>query len=467
MADLDLTHPTRIHVVGIGGSGMSAIATVLAEMGHQVSGTDGADSAVLSRLRAAGIDARAGHDAAAIGDASVVTVSTAIPADNVEVLEAGRRGLRVWRRAEVLAAICRLCRCVAVAGTHGKTSTSAMLAVILDHAGLSPSFVVGGEIVGLGTGARWDPAGEWLVVEADESDGTFLELGAEATIVTSLEPDHLDFWGGEEALRRAFERFVAEAPGQSVLCADDPGALALSRFAGGPVLRYGTAADNTEIRIEEVGVDRGGSTFRLRSAADGDEVVGAFSVAAPGLYNVRNATAALAAAHAIGVDWEVAQKGLAGYQGVGRRFQVRGERDGVTYVDDYGHLPTEVASVLAAAAAGGWSRIVAVFQPHRYSRTESLWPQFADAFTAADLLIVTDIYPAGEAPRPGVTGELVANAVRAAHPEADVRYVPTLDEVAVEVGRLVRPGDLCLTLGAGDLTRLPDRWLAAAEGAGA
>jgi UDP-N-acetylmuramate--alanine ligase len=380
------------------------------------------------------------------------------------VVEAGRRGLPVLRRAKILAAICRLRRCVAVAGTHGKTSTSAMLAVILDRSGMSPSFVVGGEIVGLGTGARWDPSGEWMVVEADESDGTFLELGAEATVVTSLEPDHLDFWGGAEPLRRAFERFVADTAGPSVLCADDPGAAGLAAFAGGSVLRYGTSASDLEVRIEEVDVGRSGSSFRLRSAAESDDVVGSFSVAAPGLYNVRNAAAALTLAHTVGVGWEAARKGLAAYQGVSRRFQLRGERDGVTYVDDYGHLPTEVASVLSAAAAGGWARIIAVFQPHRYSRTEALWSQFADAFAGADLLIVTDIYPAGEMPRPGVTGELVANAVRAAHPDADVRYVPTLDEVAVAVGRLVRPGDLCLTLGAGDLTRLPDRWLSG-EGA--
>jgi UDP-N-acetylmuramate--alanine ligase len=464
-ADLpDLSRPRRVHIVGIGGSGMSAIAIVLAGMGHQVSGTDAAASPVLDRLVAAGIEARVGHDPSSLVQADMVAVSTAIPPTDVEVVAALARGLRVWRRGEVLAAICGERRCVAVAGTHGKTSTSSMLAVILRSAGWSPSYIIGGDLVGpergagpAAAGARWDPAGEWMVVEADESDGTFLQLGAEATIVTSVEPDHLDFYGGEEPMRRAFERFVCSAPGPNVVCADDAGSASLAGAAAG-VRTYGTSA-GADVRIQAVELGRLRSTFWLHEAGGAGRAAGPFELAVPGLYNVRNAAAALTTARFLGIGWETAGAGLATYRGVARRFEVRGERQGVTYIDDYAHLPGEVAPVLAAAAGGGWSRVVAVFQPHRYSRTEALGERFADSFRDADILLVTDIYPAGEAPRPGVTGERVADAVRRAHPDADVRYVATLDEAATELRSLLRPGDLCLTLGAGDLTQLPGRML--------
>jgi UDP-N-acetylmuramate--alanine ligase len=440
---------------------MSAIARVLLAMGHQVSGSDAADSDRLRRLERAGARVHVGHAADRLGDAEVVAVSTAIPRDNPEVTDANRRGLRVWRRAEVLAAICAAKRSIAVAGTHGKTTTSAMLAAILHGTGQRPSYIIGGDILGVGSGAAWEPGSEWLVVEADESDGTFLQLGAEAVLVTSVEPDHLDFYGDEAALRAAFAEFVRGAAGPKVLSADDAGAMALigaevRGFASsGSVITYGTS-EAAAVRIEDTTLEREGSRFSLRAGAT---ATGLVQLNAPGLHNVRNAAAALVMAHALGTPWEAAGRALATYRGVARRFEWRGDHDGVAFVDDYGHLPGEVAAALATARGGGWDRVVAVFQPHRYTRTAALWREFSDAFTAADVLLVTDIYPAGEPPQPGVTGRLIAAAVTAAHPDADVRYTPTLDAAADELRRVLKPGDLCLTLGAGDLTTLPDRFV--------
>jgi UDP-N-acetylmuramate--alanine ligase len=436
---------------------MSAIATVLLSMGHRVSGSDQVDSEPLRRLRALGADVRVGHDPTQLGDAELVALSTAIPEMNVEVAEANRRGLPVWRRSELLAAICAQRRTIAVGGTHGKTSTSSMLALILRHAGLHPSYIIGGDMLRVGAGAAWDPDGEWLVVEADESDGTFLDLGAEAVVVTSVEPDHLDYYGDENGMREAFHAFVAGAKGPRVVCADDPGAASLvaGKPPDGPIISYGTS-DAADVHIDDVQLARADTRFTVRHQG---RRLGPFRIEAPGLMYVRNAAAALAMAHAVGVDWAEAGAGLADYHGVARRFETRGQRDGVTFIDDYGHLPAEVAQTLRAAAAGGWSRLVVVFQPHRYSRTASLWRDFANAFVEADVLVVTDVYAAGEAPRPGITGRLIVDAVVTAHPTADVRYAPTLDDAAFELQHILQPGDVCLTLGAGDLTTLPGRLL--------
>jgi UDP-N-acetylmuramate--alanine ligase len=449
--DLGLTR--RVHLIGAGGAGMNAIGSVLLSMGHHVTGSDAVDSAALRRLSGLGAETHVGHAARWLGQADVVARSTAIPADNVEVIEAASRGLRVWRRSELLAAVCATRRVVAVSGTHGKTSTSSMLATVLRHGGLRPSMVVGGDIVGVGSGAMWDPEGDWLVVEGDESDGTFLELGAEAVVVTSVEADHLDYYGTEEAMRAAFARFVRDAPGPAVLCADDPGAAALAGIEGIAGLTYGVS-EKADVRIDDVSVGRSESQFSLSS---GGRPVGSVRLHVPGLLYIRNATAAVTMAHALGVPWEVALPGVESYRGVARRFELRGTRRGVTFIDDYGHLPGEVSATLAAAGTGGWDRIVAVFQPHRYSRTEALWPQFARAFGGSDLLVVTDVYGAGEPPRPGITGELIVKAVRQAGAGIDVRYAPTFDDVVTLLGQELRPGDLCLTLGAGDITTLPDR----------
>ncbi|MDQ1396952.1 MAG: UDP-N-acetylmuramate--alanine ligase [Acidimicrobiaceae bacterium] len=452
MPAIDLAQPgRRIHVVGIGGAGMSAIATVLVAMGHRVSGSDLNPSPGLERLRVLGVEVAVGHRPEQIGDAEVVTRSTAVPDGNVELVAARERGIPVLRRAEMLAAITATRRTVAVAGTHGKTTTTSMLALVLTEAGLAPSSMVGGEVNGLGGGAVWSEAGDLLVVEADESDGTFLELGAEAAVVTNVEPDHLDHYGDIEALHRAFARFLAEADGIKVVCADDPVADRLGRAAG--AVRYGTAAD-ADFRMTALAGGRSSTQFAVEH--DG-ATVAEVTVPVPGLYNARNACAALVAGHLLGAPLDAAVRALARYGGVARRFQFRGEQFGITYVDDYAHLPGEVASVLAAAAQGGWGRIVCVFQPHRYTRTAALWADFADAFDLADVLVLTDVYAAGEAPLPGVSGKLLVEAVLRAHPYRRVAYLPARDDLVRYLHQLLVPGDLCLTLGAGDITTLPDQ----------
>jgi UDP-N-acetylmuramate--alanine ligase len=449
---IDLTVPQRVHVVGVGGAGMSAIATVLATMGHRVTGSDLRASPALERLRAAGIEVAVGHRAENVGDVDAVTISTAVPATNPEVVAANGRGIPVLRRAEVLAAISATRRTIAVAGTHGKTTTSSMLALVLVEAGLHPSFIVGGELNEIGTGALWDE-GEWFVVEADESDGTFLELPTEVAIVTSVEPDHLEHYGSREALVDAFDRFLAAARVR-ITCADDDGAARLG--AAHDAVTYGVA-EGADYRM--VDVERRRTSTRFGVEHDGLRMA-EVRLPVPGLHNALNACAAFAAGVAVGASPDAAVRALARYAGVARRFQFRGERNGVTFVDDYAHLPTEVAAALAAAADGAWHRIVCVFQPHRYSRTASLWREFADAFTAADVLVVTDIYGAGESPRPGVTGKLVVDAVLEAHPEQRLAYLPGRADLVPYLRRILRPGDLCLTLGAGDLTTLPDELLA-------
>ena len=454
--ELDLSGPPlRIHILGIGGAGMSAIATVLVALGHHVSGSDLKHSAGLERLKALGIDVFVGHKAEQVGPADVVASSTAVPATNPELVAAHERGIPVLRRAEMLAAITAVRRTVAVAGTHGKTTTSSMLALVLTEAGLAPSYIIGGELNETGGGAVWTD-GDLLVVEADESDGTFLELGADAAVVTNVEADHLDYYGTFEAVRSAFDRFLAEAPGPKVASADDPVAAALGRAHGALTLGL---SDDAEFRMTRVATARTTTTFTLERAG---ERLADVTVPVPGLYNARNACAALVAGHALGAPLDAGVRAIARYSGVARRFQFRGERDGVTYVDDYAHNPGKVRAVLAAARNGGWRRVVCVFQPHLYSRTVDLLPGYADAFTDADLLVVTDIYGAREAPRPGVTGLLVVRAVLDAHPRAQVAYLPERSAVVSYLRQRLRPGDLCLTLSAGDLTTLPDELLAEA-----
>ncbi len=450
-AALDLSSRRRVHVVGLGGAGMSAIAGVLVSMGHQVSGSDLKPSAALDRLMSLGVAAHVGHLAGQVGDADVVTISTAIPATNVEVAEARRRGIPVVSRADTLAAIAATRRTVAVSGTHGKTTTSSMLALVLVEAGVHPSFIIGGDINEVGSGAAWSD-GEWLIVEADESDGTFLALRPEVALVTNVEADHLDHYGSLAAMEEAFGRFVA-AGRVAIVCADDPVAARLGADVG--AITYGTAED-AGYRMIDAATARSSSRFTIQHRG---ESLGEFRLVVPGLHNARNACGAIVAGMTLGIPADAARRALARYGGVARRFEFRGERHGVTYVDDYAHLPSEARAVLAAARAGGWERIVAVFQPHRYSRTAALWRDFADAFTDADLLVVTDIYGAGEAPRPGVSGRLIFDAVAAAHPEAASRYLAGHQELVAYLRASLKPGDLCLSLGAGDLTALPDELL--------
>jgi UDP-N-acetylmuramate--alanine ligase len=355
----------------------------------------------------------------------------------------------VTPRSEILAAICGTRRCLAVSGTHGKTTTASMLSLILVEAGMHPSFVIGADVNEIGTNAVWD-GGEWLVVEADESYGTFMALRPDLAVLTNVEPDHLDYYGTFEALRSAFSDFVRAATIGAVVCSDDADAAAIGRAHGATLV--GEAADSDYL-MEEVELLRSSVSFRLRGR---DGVLGALRIGVPGLHNARNGAVAAVAALRAGAPFEAAQSALARFAGVSRRFEFRGEANGVTFVDDYAHLPTEVRAALATARSGGWSRIVAVFQPHRFSRTAALAAQFGSAFADADVLVVTDVYSAGERAVPGVSGRLVADAVAAQDPRLPVTYAPGWEELRQTVASVLRPGDLCLTLGAGDLTALPD-----------
>jgi len=447
-AELDLRRPRRIHVVAAGGAGMSAIATVLHEQGHHVSGSDQADGAALQRLAAAGVEVHVGHDPAHLDGAEAVVVSTAVAADNVEVVAARERGLPVLRRIDLLPALARRQPFVSVSGTHGKTTTSSMLAVAMQGAGADPSFLIGAEIASLGAAAAHHD-GPLFVLEADESDGSFLAGPRAGALVTNIEPDHLEYWGGWEQLLDGFREFLRDTDGPRVVCADDPAAAALGAEFG--AASYGTSATSTH-RIHQLELSSEGAEFRL-STPRGDVEV---HLAVPGLHNATNAAGALSLVEALGLDLQGAATGLAGYRGVARRFERRGTVAGVQFIDDYAHLPTEVRAALAAGRSGDWGRVVAVFQPHRYSRTQALFGEFAHAFEDADLLVLTDIYPAGEPPRPGVTGELLVDAVRAGSPTAEVIWCPSLVEAADYLAGELRPGDLCMSIGAGDVTTLAD-----------
>ena len=431
---------------------MSAIALILKDMGHTVSGSDLKDSAVTQRLSSRGIVVAIGHAAENLGEADAVTSSPAVGPENPELQAARTHGVPVMPRSEVLAAICSTRRCLAVAGTHGKTTTASMLSLILVEAGMRPSFVIGADVNEIGSNAVWD-TGDWLVVEADESYGTFRTLRPDLAVLTSVEPDHLDYYGTFDALRDAFVAFVEQAVDGAVVCADDPEAAAIGRSTAA---RSVGTADDADYRMSGLEQGRSSVSFRLHGP-DGE--LGPLHVGVPGVHNARNAAVAAVAALLAGAPYAAAQAALARFAGVTRRFEFRGEAAGVTFVDDYAHLPGEVRVALATAKAGGWRRIVAVFQPHRFSRTAALADQFGTAFSAADELVVTDVYSAGERAVPGVSGRLIVDAVRPQDPGLTVTYAPGWEELHRTVAAILRPGDLCLTLGAGDLTTLPDELL--------
>ena len=453
----------RIHIVGAGGANMNALATVLVEMGHEVSGSDQQASPALSRLAALGVRTFVGHSAENLGEAELVAFSAAVGEDNVELTKARGRGLTLLTRAELEAAVCRLRRTVAVSGTHGKTTTTAMLAAVFEGAGAAPAFLVGGDLAGGRPGAQWG-SGQWLVVEADESDGTFLRLPAEAVVVTSAEADHLDHFGDVATIEAAFAEFVSQAPGPKVVCADDPGAARVAaKLRGLPGLAtYGTD-DGASYRVSSVELKAGSSHFRVdRQQAVGTPSygLGCFDLAVPGLHNVLDATAAIAMGDQLDVPAAASSAALGAFRAVARRFELRGEVRGITYVDDYAHNPGKVRAAVATARNGGWRRVVAVFQPHRYSRTEALWRELGAALSAADVVVVTGVYAAGEASRPGVSGRMVADAARDAREGLVVYYEEDRGALRALLSKLLVPGDLCLTMGAGDLTGLPDELLA-------
>ncbi len=451
VAPLDLSQPRSLHVVGVGGPGMSAIAIVLAEMGHTVSGSDMRERSVLDRVRAAGVDVHVGHSRPLVHGRDAITWSTAIPERNIERDEADKVGVLSLHRSGMLASVCALAKSLAVAGTHGKTSTTSMLMLILAEAGLRPNFVIGGDVTDMGTGAQWTGS-DWLVVEADESDGTHLQLPLYGTILTNVEVDHLDFYGTPEAIFDGFDQYLSQIDGPKVLCLDDPETARLA--ARHDVITYGTspAADFVAANIRS---ETGSFTFDVIHHG---EALGSVALPLRGLHNVRNATAAVAMAVTVGVPFEIAAAALAKFGGVARRFDVRGVDGGATLVDDYGHLPSEIAAVLAAARGSGdaWQRVVAVFQPNRFNRMAVMWPDYRDAFVDADVVVLTDIYASGTAPIPGVTGKLVVNAVIDAHPRSRVVWMPKRDDLVEFLARELRDGDVCISMGCGDVAALPD-----------
>jgi UDP-N-acetylmuramate--alanine ligase len=452
-----------IHFVGIGGIGMSGIAEVLINLGHSVQGSDASDNANVKRLRELGARVFVGHDPANLGKAAVVVVSTAIRRDNPELVAARVRRIPVVRRAEMLAELMRLKRCVAVAGTHGKTTTTSLVATLLDAAGLDPTVINGGIINAYGTNARLG-AGDWMVVEADESDGTFLKLPADIAIVTNVDPEHLDHFKTFDAIKDAFMALIENLPfyGFAVMCLDHPTAQELvGRIEDRRVLTYGENPQ-ADIRLLDVAMAGGVTKFSvlIRERATGQATyIDDLALPMPGLHNALNATAAIAVAHELGASIDVVRKAIGGFGGVKRRFTRTGEWNGVAIYDDYGHHPVEIAAVLKAARASTTGKVIAVVQPHRYTRLASLFDAFATCFNDADSVIVADVYPAGEAPIDGADKNALAAAI-GAHGHRDALVLPGPEKLAPMISRLASPGDIVVFLGAGSITQwaytLPD-----------
>jgi UDP-N-acetylmuramate--alanine ligase len=452
----------RLHFVGVGGAGMSGIAEVLVNLGYSVSGSDARRSDVTDRLASIGVEVTIGHDARQVGDADVIVVSSAIAATNPELVEARRRHVPVIPRAEMLAELMRLRTGIAIAGAHGKTTTTSMVAWSLEQAGLDPTAIIGGRLRAFGGNARLG-RGAYMVAEADESDRSFLTLSPTIAVVTNIDREHLEAYGSFDRLTDAFAAFADRVPfhGAVVACLDDAPVAALLPRLRRRVITYGfdTAADvrgtnpATDGRSASCGV-----TFDVRGAPGGSGS-GHLTLAVPGVHNLQNALAAVAVGLEVGVPFPVLADALGRFRGAERRYEVRGSAHGITVVDDYGHHPTEIAAVLRAARAGHPTRVVAVFQPHRYSRTRDLIDAFGPALALADVVVLTDIYAAGEAPIPGITIERLADAVRGSARELHV--VKDLSAVAGRVADLARPGDLVVTLGAGSIGTVGDRLVAA------
>lgn len=443
----------RIHFVGIGGAGMSAIAKVLMERGLEVSGSDLKRSRAATMLEAMGVDVHIGHDASLVDGADAVVISTAIPQRNPELVRARAAGIEVMTRGEALAALLNDLRSIVVAGTHGKTTTTSMIVSILRSEGRDPTYLVGGGLNDVGTNARLG-RDELAVAESDESDGSFLLLAPHIAVVTNIEADHLDHWGSFDALKDGFRSWLsAVKEGGGVVVPQGDGML--RDHALPPGIFRSTFGPDGDVEAHHVSPNASGMSFTLVHGDSSAPV----SLRVPGRHNVANALAAAAACLQVGLSVESIAQGLGEYKGVERRFQIRGEVGGVTIIDDYAHHPTEVEATLEAARAGPWRRVVAVFQPHRYSRTQALHEAFGASFGAADRIVITDVYGAGESPVPGVTGKLISDAVCAHLPGRAVAYLPHHGELVAYLRTSSRSGDALLTLGAGDISALGEELL--------
>jgi UDP-N-acetylmuramate--alanine ligase len=453
----------RVHFIGIGGSGMSGIAEVLLNLRYEVSGSDLRLSPVTERLARLGARIWEGHDAAHVHGAEAVVTSSAVRRDNAEVIEAHRLQIPVIPRGEMLAELMRLKYGIAIAGSHGKTTTTSMVASVLAAAGLDPTMVVGGRLNSLGTNARLGK-GDFMVVESDESDRSFLHLAPILAVITSIDREHLDCYGSLEELSRAYTEFANKVPfyGAAIVCFDDENVRAIVPQLRRRVVTYGmeggagsTSSPQADLIATDVACGHFHSRFRLRYR---EEDLGEFELRVPGRHNVWNATAAVAVGRELKIGIETIRAALTEFGGVERRFQARGVVDGITVVDDYGHHPTEIRATLAAARDCGYKRVLAVFQPHRYTRTALLLDDFGPCFAEADAVFVLDIYPAGEPPIEGISAEALVERMRRSV-RATVLYQPNTEALLRDLSEHVRPGDLVLTLGAGNVWQVGERFL--------
>ena len=455
-----------IHFVGIGGIGMSGIAETLNALGYQVQGSDISDNANVKRLRDLGIGVEVGHRAENIEKATVLVVSTAVKADNPEVVAARARLVPVVRRAEMLAELMRLKWSIAVGGTHGKTTTTSLIACMLDAADFDPTVINGGIINAYGTNARLGD-GEWMVVEADESDGTFTKLPAAIAVVTNIDPEHLDFYGTFDGVREAFETFVSNIPfyGFAAMCIDHPEVQALiPRVEDRRIVTYGFSRQ-ADIRGINLATDKDGLTFDVvigQRSGGPDRTIEGLHLPMYGAHNAQNALAAVTIALEMDIPDAVIRDGFKDFRGVNRRFTKTGEAGGITVIDDYGHHPVEIEAVLDAARSATDGRVIAVFQPHRYSRVESLFDDFCTCFNDADIVFVLDIYPAGEAPIEGVDRNALVDGLRA-RGHRDVRPLPDPDRLAELIAASAKDGDMVVCLGAGTVTAWAQKLPAALE----
>jgi UDP-N-acetylmuramate--alanine ligase len=449
----------RIHFVGIGGIGMSGIAELLANLGYAVSGSDARRSGVTARLEQAfGVQIFEGHSSAHVDDVDVVVYSSAVRSANPEIVAARQRGIPVIPRAEMLAELMRLRFSIAVAGSHGKTTTTSMIALVLERAGLDPTAVIGGRLSAFGSNARLG-RGDYMVAEADESDRSFLLLWPSIAVITNIDDEHMESYGTLEELQRAFVEFANKVPfyGAAVACADDALLRAVLPLVTRRVVTYGLESPEAQILGTDVELGAfGGRCLVHRRTPDGVVTWGPLELAVPGRHNLQNALAAVAVGDRVGLDFSRITAALAGFHGAERRFERHGEVSGVVIVDDYGHHPTEIAAVIAAAKATLQRRLVVAFQPHRYTRTAHLMEAFGSSLRGADEVVLADIYPAGEEPIEGVTVERLGESIQSGA-GCPVHVRKTLDEVLAALSQILRPGDAVVTLGAGSIGTLPAR----------
>jgi UDP-N-acetylmuramate--alanine ligase len=446
----------KIHMTGIGGAGMSGIAEVLLNLGYEVRGSDVIVSAAVERLREFGAHISIGHSAENVTDAHVLVKSTAVGEDNLEVLAARRKGIPVIPRAEMLAELMRLREGIAIAGTHGKTTTTSLTAAIFGAADMDPTVIIGGRLNAYGSNARLGQ-GQYLIAEADESDGSFLCLAPIINVITNVDKDHMDFYASQDAIDEAFVMFMNKVPfyGLNVVCGDDAGVVRLLPRVKRPVIMYGFG-ENNQIRAK---ILDSGAKSRFEVQVRGIEI-GVANLAHPGRHNVLNALAAIAVALESGISAELCFDGLARFEGVGRRFEIKGEKDGVLVVDDYGHHPAEILATLTTARqVFPQRRLVVAFQPHRFTRTQALFGEFCKAFDSVDRLLLLEIYPASEKPIPGVSGQSLAQGIRQVS-ATQVEYVPDMPTLLDALRTELRSGDLLLTLGAGSVTNVGPQYLA-------